>query len=56
MVLPSMIVIGVFILYPIVQSLWMSLHDWNILKNVKDFIGVDNYMKAFSDERFINAL
>ncbi|MGB4405473.1 MAG: sugar ABC transporter permease [Sphaerochaeta sp.] len=51
-----MIIIGVFVLFPIVQSLWMSLHDWNILRNTKVFLGFDNYIKAFSDERFINAM
>lgn len=56
MVAPSMIIIGVFVLFPIVQSLWMSLHDWNILRNTKVFLGFDNYIKAFSDERFINAM
>ncbi len=56
MVAPSLIIISVFILYPIIQSLWMSVHDWNILKNTKDFIGLSNYAKAFSDERFLNAM
>ncbi|QQO09109.1 carbohydrate ABC transporter permease [Breznakiella homolactica] len=56
MVLPAMIILGVFILYPIVQSFWMSLHDWNILKNQRSFTGISNYTKAFSDERFIGAM
>lgn len=56
MVLPSMLVISIFVLYPIVQSLWMSLHDWNILRNTKDFLGLANYAKAFGDERFVRAL
>jgi len=51
-----MIIIGVFILFPIVQSFWMSLHDWNILRNTKVFLGCKNYVKAFADERFLNAM
>lgn len=56
MAAPSMLIIGVFVLFPIIQSFWMSLHNWNILKNTKDLLGFGNYLKAFSDERFINAL
>ncbi|MCK9548997.1 MAG: sugar ABC transporter permease [Sphaerochaeta sp.] len=56
MVLPSMIIITVFVLVPIVQSLSMSLQNWNILKNTHFFVGFDNFRKAFGDERFLNAL
>jgi multiple sugar transport system permease protein len=56
MVLPAMIVLGIFVLYPILQSLWMSLHNWNILKNQQTFIGGGNYLKALSDDRFLGAL
>ena len=28
----------------------MSLHDWNIMYNIKDFIGFDNYKEVFSDD------
>lgn len=56
MVLPSMIIIAVFTIYPIIQSLVMSFTDWNILKNTKSFVGLTNYLRAFGDERFLNAL
>jgi multiple sugar transport system permease protein len=56
MILPAMTVLAVFILYPIVQSFWMSLHNWNILQNQKTFAGGANYIKAFGDERFLGAL
>lgn len=51
-----MIIITVFIIIPIIYSLYMSLHDWNIMYNIKDFIGFDNYKEVFQDERFFNAL
>lgn len=56
MTLPSMAVISLFIIIPIIYSLYMSLHDWNIMYNIKDFIGFDNYKEVFSDDRFWNAL
>ena len=49
-------IITVFIIIPIIYSLYMSLHDWNIMYNIKDFIGFDNYKEVFQDERFFNAL
>lgn len=56
MAAPSMIIITVFIIIPIIYSLYMSFHDWNIMYNIKDFIGFDNYKEVFQDERFFNAL
>lgn len=56
MAAPSMTIITVFIIIPIIYSLYMSLHDWNIMYNIKDFIGFDNYKEVFQDERFFNAL
>lgn len=56
MAAPSMTIITVFIIIPIIYSLYMSLHDWNIMYNIKDFIGFGNYKEVFQDERFFNAL
>lgn len=56
MAAPSMTIITVFIIIPIIYSLYMSLHDWNIMYNIKDFIGFDNYKEVLQDKRFFNAL
>jgi len=56
MVMPAIIILAVFIFYPIMQSFWMSLHNWNILQNQRTYIGGANYIKAFGDERFLGAL
>ena len=56
MAAPSMTIITVFIIIPIIYSLYMSLHDWNIMYNIKDFSGFDNSKEVFQDERFFNAL
>ena len=42
MVLPSMLIIAVFTIYPIFQSLIMSFTNWNILKNTRKFVGLNN--------------
>ncbi len=43
-ILPSLIVIGLFGLFPIVYSLYMSTINWRAVKG--DFIGLGNYEKA----------
>src|SRR4051812_26528171 len=54
--LPSALIIGVFVLYPIVQSLWMSLHDWSMFQITHPFVGLSNYAELVDDPRFWNAL
>jgi hypothetical protein len=44
--------VRVFLLYPIVQSTRYSLYDWNGLGPLDDFVGLDNFRRRFSDDRF----
>jgi multiple sugar transport system permease protein/raffinose/stachyose/melibiose transport system permease protein len=53
---PSLTIIGVFIVFPIVQSFWFSLHNWRIGAAVQEWVGLDNYLELFADDRFWNAL
>lgn len=54
--LPAVAILGVFVIYPIVSSAWMSLHDWSYLQANHPFVGVANYLALASDPRFLNAL
>lgn len=54
--LPSALLIAVFVVYPIAQSAWMSLHDWTFFQTVHPFIGLDNFAELLGDSRFWNAL
>lgn len=54
-VLPSLAVLAVFVVYPLLQTAWMSLHDWSI-GGTADFIGLDNYAELVADPRFWNSL
>jgi ABC-type sugar transport system permease subunit len=53
---PSVILIGVFIAEPIVQSAWMSLHNWTIGEATHKFVGLANFTGLYHDSRFWNAL
>lgn len=54
--LPSLVIMLVFVLFPIVQSAWMSLHDWSFFEAQHTFVGFQNYAELLGDPRFWNAL
>jgi ABC-type sugar transport system permease subunit len=54
--LPSAVILGVFVLYPVVQTLWMSVHDWSMFQTTHPFVGFANYLELLEDRRFWNAL
>ncbi|MEW2380585.1 sugar ABC transporter permease [Micromonospora sp. NPDC047707] len=51
---PFFVIFGIFGLYPMLRTAWMSLHDWNLIGD-HTFIGFDNYTKLVTDEYFWNA-
>ncbi len=53
---PAMIVIGVFVLYPIVDAAYLSLTSWNGFAPVKPFVGLGNYVRLAGDPEFWNSL
>ncbi len=54
--LPSIIVVGVFIIYPIAFSQYLSYHRWSILAREKPFVGFGNYIDMFQTPAFWNAM
>jgi ABC-type sugar transport systems, permease components len=53
--LPSLLILGAFVMYPIVQSLLYSFQNVSI-GGPSQWIGLDNYAKLFGDPQFWNAL
>jgi raffinose/stachyose/melibiose transport system permease protein len=54
--LPAVALFVTFVVYPIVQSTRYSLYDWNGLEPLTDFVGIDNFRRAFSDQLFRDAV
>jgi raffinose/stachyose/melibiose transport system permease protein len=52
---PALVVYGLFVLFPIAQAVVYSLFDWNGLTPLTDFVGLDNYTRAFHDTVFRTA-
>lgn len=53
---PALIVLGVFVLYPIFSAGYISLTAWNGFDPVKEFIGLGNYLRLVQDPEFWNSL
>jgi multiple sugar transport system permease protein len=55
--LPGLIVLGVWLVYPMASALFISFHDWNIMPDaVSPFVGLENYLHALHDGFFLMAL
>jgi raffinose/stachyose/melibiose transport system permease protein len=53
---PALALYVVFVLLPIVLAGVYGFYHWNGLGPVTDFIGLDNYVRAFQDEAFQGAI
>jgi raffinose/stachyose/melibiose transport system permease protein len=49
MYVPAVIVIFVFIIYPLIRGVWISFTDWNGYSQSYSWIGLDNYRRMFTD-------
>jgi raffinose/stachyose/melibiose transport system permease protein len=53
--LPALLVFSCFVLYPIVRSFMYGFYNWNGLSKPR-FIGIDNFIKIFTDAVFWKSL
>jgi sn-glycerol 3-phosphate transport system permease protein len=53
---PALVVFGVFIFWPLVKSVLLSVQGTDILGNPSGFVGLVNYSKLFSDADFLTVL
>jgi cellobiose transport system permease protein len=53
---PFFVIFGVFGLFPLVYTAYISLTDRNLLDPTSSFIGLDNYAALFHDSYFWNAV
>lgn len=54
--LPGAIFMVLFLLYPIAKMAVDSFYKFDVFSNTKSFIGVQNYVKAFTDDSFLEPL
>ena len=53
---PGLLIFLVFVTYPIFQSIYYSLFDWNGLGPLEDYVALSNYTRIFTDKIFIQAV
>jgi len=53
---PALVVFVTFVIVPVIQAARYSLYNWNGLGPLERFIGFDNYIRAFSDPNFTEAI
>ena len=53
--LPGCLILGAFIFYPMLQAIWLSFTDYNMIHD-PSFVKFDNYKELFQDELFWKTL
>ncbi len=53
---PGLILFVTFTLYAVIVSLWISLHDWDLIEPDRPFIGLGNYREVLGDAAFWAAI
>lgn len=55
--LPAVAIMAVFVLYPIIDNVILSMQSWNgIYGTARNFVGLENYEKVFANSSFWRAL
>ena len=56
--LPAIIILFLFLFFPLLWNIYISLHDVSILTIIKDweFVGFENFNNIFEDPNFFNSL
>ena len=56
--LPALIILVLFLFFPLLWNLYISLHDVSILTIIKEwkFVGFENFNNLFEDPKFFNSL
>lgn len=55
-VIPALIPLIVFWIYPILRSIYISFTDWDYMSHTYQFVFLDNFKALFKDQRFYDAL
>ncbi|BDO42932.1 sugar ABC transporter permease [Cellulomonas sp. NTE-D12] len=53
---PALVILGTFVIYPIVSGGFLSLTSWNGFGTAQQFVGLDNYARMLADHEFWNSL
>lgn len=52
-ILPTILLLLIFILYPVISNLYLSFTDARLMESEYNFIGFENYLKLISNKMFL---
>lgn len=55
-ILPALIIFGIFLFFPFIKTIYLSLYKTNKMGEAKLFVGFGNYIDLFHSESFYNSL
>ena len=55
-VMPALVLLGVFVYYPVFENIRLSFYSWDAFSPKPVFVGLDNYRTAVHDSVFWNAM
>jgi multiple sugar transport system permease protein len=53
---PTLVVFCAFVLFPVVFSLYLSFHKWNMFSSDTSYVGLDNYARILANPEFWSVL
>ncbi|MFD2728274.1 carbohydrate ABC transporter permease [Enterococcus camelliae] len=54
--LPAALVLSIFVIYPLIYTIYLSFFKWNMVSPNKQFVGLANYQKILSEPVFQKVL
>jgi sn-glycerol 3-phosphate transport system permease protein len=52
LIAPTLLILGIFVIYPALSSFYLSLHDFDAFMTTKTFVGLDNYRLLFISPQY----
>jgi len=56
LVIPALVMLAVFEIYPVTLAFWTSLHKVTLYDTGRPFVGIQNYIHLFTDSHFFNTV
>lgn len=56
LITPLLLLIALFIYWPLIYQTYLSFFDWNFVRPDMDFVGFNNYTRLTEDPRFLRSL
>ncbi|KJQ54196.1 carbohydrate ABC transporter permease [Microbacterium sp. SA39] len=53
---PFFLLFGLVGLFPLLYTVWVAVHDWDLLKGEGDFVGIGNFTEVLADPMFWNSI